>query len=184
MVRAGLRTRQSCASTQHVVAPPNMKGDLRPESDMSFGKDRRQEKDLFIDPIFRFHSDVVEKRVQDEKERSRLHFSNETTLSNPVLLHKYAPIIRSNPRGRSPRRPAKGGSTGAVISVKFLSQATCCLPLAKSTFVVIMSFFEGKRRATFIQYRQNPCQTGARKLLRFSAKITFFRVPQHRISAA
>ena len=86
-------------------------------------------------------------------------------------------VTRLNPRGRSPRRAAKGGSTGADISVNFLSQATCCLPPTKSTFVVIMSFLQGKRRTTFVQNRQNLCQTGARKLLRFFSKNHVFWGP-------
>ena len=87
-------------------------------------------------------------------------------------------MTRLNPRGRSPRRAAKGGSTGADISVKFLSQATCCLPLTKSIFVVTMSFLQGKRRTTFVQNLQNLCQTGARKLLRvFHEKCCFLGYP-------
>ena len=84
---------------------------------------------------------------------------------------------RLNPRGRSPRRAARGGSTGADIFVKFLSKPTCCLPSTKPTFVVVMSFLQDKRRATFVQKRQNLCQTGARKLLRFFSKNHVFWGP-------
>ena len=86
-------------------------------------------------------------------------------------------ITRLNPRGRSPRRAARGGSTGANIFVQILSKPTCCLPLTKSTFVVVMSFWQGKMRVTFVKNRQNLCQTGARKLLRFFSEIDVFGDP-------
>ena len=72
---------------------------------------------------------------------------------------------------------ARGGSTGADIFVNFLSKPTCCLPPTKPTFVVVMNFLQGKRRATFVQKRQNLCQTGARKLLRFFSKNHVFWGP-------
>ena len=86
-------------------------------------------------------------------------------------------ITRLNPRGRCPRRAARGGSIGAGIFVIALSKTTWCLPLTKLISVVSMSFLQGKRRVTFARNRQNVCQTGARKLLRFFDKNHVFLGP-------
>ena len=66
---------------------------------------------------------------------------------------------------------------GAGIFVIALSKTTWCLPLIKLISVVSMSFLQGKRRVTFVQKRQNLCQTGARKLLRFFSKNHVFGGP-------
>ena len=40
-----------------------------------------------------------------------------------------------------------------------------------------MGILQGKRRVTFVKNRQNVCQTGARKLLRFFSKKRVFEGP-------
>ena len=63
---------------------------------------------------------------------------------------------------------------GASIFVVVLSKTTRCLPSIKVHSLVTMSFLQGNRRVTVAQNRQNVCQTGARKLLRFFDKNHVF----------
>ena len=76
-------------------------------------------------------------------------------------------VTRLNPRGRSPRRAARGGSTASCNFVNLLSKPSCALPSTKSILVVIDCILQGKRRVTSTENHQNVCQTGARKLSRF-----------------
>ena len=86
-------------------------------------------------------------------------------------------ITRLNPRGRSPRRAARGGSTGADIFRNFLFKARWSLPSTKSISVRTNRILLGKRRVASAQNHQNVCQTGARKLLRFFSKNHVFGGP-------
>ena len=84
---------------------------------------------------------------------------------------------RLNPRGRSPRSAARGGSTGAYIFANFQSKPSSSLPSTNSISVVLKRILQGKRWFTCAQNRQNVCQTGARKLLRFFSKNHVFGGP-------
>ena len=47
-----------------------------------------EKKDLFVEQIFRFDWDVVEKYIQDEKEAPRSHLSNGETSSKKYAVNK------------------------------------------------------------------------------------------------
>ena len=60
----------------------------------------------------------------------------------------------------------------------WLGASMCmALPCPNLNSLTIMSFLQGERRAIFVQKRQNLCQTGARKLLRFFSKNHVFGGP-------
>ena len=69
------------------------------------------------------------------------------TKSNMAFWRKYdcCSWTRLTPRGRCPRRAARGGSIGAGISMIVLSKTTRCLPSIKVNSLVAMSFMQGKR---------------------------------------